>query len=113
MVVGDDHSVDRRDVLDLAGHFGVAFRTEPTEGGAAVCEHWVEEYAQARWEFDVVACMAEPGCPQGRWLRRARGEKGRCVDGDGGGSGVGVVRSARESAQKHAADDGGDGVHFP
>jgi len=66
VVVRDDHGVDCRDVLDLAGHFSVAFRTEPTEGGAAVCKDWIEEYTQARREFDVVACMAEPGCPQSR-----------------------------------------------
>lgn len=64
MVVGDDDGVDRGYVADLAGHFGVAFRAQPREGTAALCEDGVEQHTQPRGEFHIVTGMAEPGCAQ-------------------------------------------------
>jgi hypothetical protein len=53
-----DHSINQRDVLDLAWCFSIALGTEPAKGRAAVLEDWVEENAESTRELNVIARMA-------------------------------------------------------
>lgn len=64
VAVGYDDSVYVREVGDLAGHFCEALRADEAERGAPAREDWVEEDPKAISVFDVVACVAKPGCAQ-------------------------------------------------
>lgn len=62
VAVADDDCVNDGDVFDVAGFLGVSLGSHEGEWGAAVFEDGVEEDAEAGWEFDVVAGVAEPCC---------------------------------------------------
>ena len=62
VVVGDHHCVYNGDIVDLTGHVREAFGAEEGQRAAAVLKDRVEEYSDAPWEFDEVACMSQPRC---------------------------------------------------
>lgn len=91
MRVAYHHDVDDGRVVDLAGDLRVPSRAHEGDGAAAFFEDRVEEHAQARWVFDVVAGVAEPCCSQG-FAAVAGGEEGWGVYFDVWGCGVGPFR---------------------
>lgn len=102
MVVGDDDCVDKGQVFDFAWWWGVAFQAFDFEWRAAVFEYGVEEDAEARGEFDVVAGVAEPSGSEGvGWLVSCAVECW-CSDWDGGRGCVGDVGFAFEFSPNHS-----------
>ena len=64
MIVRYDDNINKWDVGYLARKFCEAFRSNPSERRAPICQDWVEKRAQPRWELYQVTCMTEPGCAQ-------------------------------------------------
>jgi hypothetical protein len=102
VVVRDHDHVDEGDFGDFTWSFCVSLGAEPGEWRAAVFEDGVEEYAQATWEFDVEAGVAEPGGAE--FWGFARGEECRRVYGDGWGGCVGSFGFAGEDAPGTRSD---------
>lgn len=57
VVMRDNNSIDRRDILDLAWNFCVALGAKPGERAAALAKDRIEKYAEPLREFNKVACM--------------------------------------------------------
>lgn len=58
VIMGDDNSIDNRDILDSAWNLRVALGAKPGEWTAALAKDRIEEHAEPPWKFDEIACMA-------------------------------------------------------
>ena len=64
MVMGDDDGVYDWDIFDLTRWLSVPFRAQPGKWGAAVGKDRIEEHTETAGKLDIIACVAQPGCPQ-------------------------------------------------
>jgi len=104
VVVAYNNSVNKGDVLDLTRHLGVPFGAEPAERGAAILEDGIEKHAETRWEFDIVAGVAEPGGSEFGVGRIARLEEDRSLYRHGRWCGVRYVSGAAPSSPDQGFD---------
>lgn len=64
VVVAYYDGIDDWEVGDLAGSFGVAFRTHELNGGASLSEDGVKENSQSFGEFNIVTGVSQPSCSE-------------------------------------------------
>lgn len=58
VVMGDDDSIDRWDVLDLTGDVCISFWSQPTERTAPLTEDRVEQNSESTRKFNKIASMS-------------------------------------------------------
>lgn len=96
VIMGNENSVNHRDVRDLARSVRVALRSEHVVRPASLFEDWIKDGTETSGEFDIVTSVSKPCCAQVGGITTR--EEFRLLNRDRWASGVGNICFASHSA---------------